>query len=232
MLPNINLDAVVLDNLVPTGWAEMVDIVPIQHRDTIIDMPPKKKAQRTRLIQKCSETIKTINDLVYNMKDINALNVLLDDLSSLKEKVLLQVPKDGGLIIQDSPRKTSPPTDCPFNNTSTSAIHLAEVTKAEVDDDAREILQNLSEEHVGQNTTTDKRKLPESITALPAMKYGRTKTDKRLHYGNPHVQDHWVEVEGIRLTQDEKEDFRAGGWLDDRILDAAQKLVSSEFPLL
>ena len=63
------------------------------------------------------------------MKEISALGDLLKDLSSLKDKVLLQVPKDGDLIIRDSPRKASPPTDYPFSNANTtSTIHLAEKT--------------------------------------------------------------------------------------------------------
>ena len=182
-------------------------------------LPGRKRSNRIKLVQQCTNVLKDITDLVYILRNENSLNTLLGDLNDLKVKVQAEVPSENGLMLNESPKK----------------LQLVEVKKNEIDVDAQAVLAKIIKNANNTPTSQDEPNPKEGpLNILPTRKFGKPKGDSRMHYKNEDIAQTniWVDIGEASLKQEDKESILNGSWLCDKIIDAAQVLISNEFPLI
>ena len=178
------------------------------------ELPGRRRARRTLLIRKCVAELKEITDMVYNLKDTGYLNDLLLDLVTVRQQTFLQIPSEGALHVNETPKKKG------------AYVGVAKNKLPEHDTDKAKAGNNL------------KRQLSDPdmhVASLPKRKYGKPKSNKK--FGNKeHLIDGdgrvWTHCSGVLLKEEDKKSIESGEWLTDTILNASQNLVAEEFPLL
>ncbi len=137
--PSFQLD---MDCLLNTGMTE--EKIPEAatepeetHEEQIyLPLPARKPTVRRSLIQKCVNSLKTITDMVYTLKDTEFLEELDCDLTSLISSVKCHVPNECGIELLVTPKKENDPT---------SIISVTEEECDVLDGANRNVLCNLNE---------------------------------------------------------------------------------------
>jgi len=74
----------------------------------------------------------------------------------------------------------------------------------------------------------------ESETHVAPLKRRKNGRPKCTHgkFGGETGETLWTETCGVQLTQKDKASVESGDWLNDHVVNAAQRIVSAEFPLV
>lgn len=167
-------------------------------------LPPRRRTELTQMIRRCVQILKKTTDCMYLITDKNLVSELISDCTKIYEKALSSVPKEHGIPILELSPKTSK---------------------------------------------------MDGINPLPRRRYGKKKQAGAQRFGNKAEMlkaevsvdssqpgeeqeaaisvsqtETWLTINGIKLTNNDKEKIRTGEWLDDNVINVCQYLISQSHP--
>ncbi|XP_075070539.1 uncharacterized protein LOC142159545 [Mixophyes fleayi] len=166
---------------------------------------PRRRTKRTTLIINCVQTLKNITDTVYLLKEETYLENWDIKFNTLLEEIKLDIPKDQGLPLIETPKKRK-------NIEKFEPLPKRKYGKPK----------HPASQRVGSRADMLRVDVWQSVEVDPQI--AESQDFHTVHSGTTVNESPWVTVNGIKLTTADKEAVSNDAWLDDNVMNISQSL--------